>query len=117
VQIKTVKDLGAALKAGPYAWPGGYPIFFVTADGGALSFATVWEERKIIARAIADGDDAQWRVVASDVNWEDAELFDDHSGNRIESAYAEDDAEGKPDVVSSDFSKWQTQVRRRGTFG
>jgi hypothetical protein len=30
-----------------------------------------------------------WRVVACDTNWEDASLYCDHSGERIESAYAE----------------------------
>jgi hypothetical protein len=30
-----------------------------------------------------------WRVVACDTNWEDGELYCDHSGERIESAYAE----------------------------
>jgi len=30
-----------------------------------------------------------WRVVACEANWEDAELYCDYSGERIESAYAE----------------------------
>jgi len=36
MKINTVKDFGEALRNGPYAWPGGYPLFFITADGGAL---------------------------------------------------------------------------------
>ena len=39
--IKSVADLKATLRAGGFAWPGGYPLYFVTSDGGALSFATV----------------------------------------------------------------------------
>ena len=34
-------------------------------------------------------DHDQWRIVASDVNWEDASLTCDNCGQRIESAYGE----------------------------
>ena len=89
--IKTVDDLDEALKH-EFAWPGGYPTYFITADGGALSHKTVNEEREQIAEAIEDDDtDSGWRVVALDINWEDPDLHDDHSGERIPSAYAEDD--------------------------
>jgi hypothetical protein len=94
MDINTVADLDEALEHGPYAWPGGYPVYFVTADGGALAFKTVEAEYDTIADAINDDDtNGGWRVVAADVNWEDPELYDDHTGERIESAYAEDDAE------------------------
>lgn len=116
MKIDTINDFGKALRSGPYAWPGGYPIFFLTSDGGALSFASAWMNRKIIARAIADNDHGGWRVVASDVNWEDAELFDDDSGNRIESAYAEDGAKGETDKIPADYEKWRKHVIRKGTF-
>lgn len=112
MRIKTVQDFGEALKNGPYAWPGGYPMFFITEDGGTLSFATAWNERALIARAIVDGYDKQWRVIGADVNWEDPELFDDHSGNRIESAYAEDDAHGKVDSVPPSYHAWAKRRSR-----
>src|SRR5574337_870491 len=105
MKINTVRDFGEALKNGPYAWPGGYPIFFITSDGGALSFATAWNERALIVQAILDNDRrGGWRVVASDVNWEDGSLYDDHSGARIESAYAEDDADpGEPEKTPASY--------------
>lgn len=107
MNIKTVQDFGEALKNGPFTSPGSYPVFFITADGGALSFATAWSERANIARAIIDNDKSGgWRVVAADVNWENAELYDDHSGNRIESAYAEDDAKGEVDPLPASYKKW-----------
>lgn len=92
--IDTVADLDEILEQGPYAWPGGYPLYFVTADGAALSFETVRDEYDEVAEAIT-GDETSggWRVVAVAVNWEDPDLYDDHSGDRIESAYAEDDDE------------------------
>lgn len=92
MEINTVADLDEAISNGPYAWPGGYPVFFITADGGALAFQTVKDEIDEIKEAIEDDDTSGgWRVVAADVNWEDPELYDDHTGDRIESAYAEDD--------------------------
>jgi hypothetical protein len=109
----TIKDFGAALRNGPYAWPGGYPLYFVTADGGALSFATAWEERSNIAEAINKSDNTGgWRVVGMDVNWEDTELYDDHTSERIESAYEEDDAEGEPAKIPESYKKWRERSRQ-----
>lgn len=33
----TIDDLKAHLEADKYAWPGGYPLFFITSDGAARS--------------------------------------------------------------------------------
>lgn len=88
--INTVSDFRKAYRAGPYAWPGGYPVFFVTSDGGALSFKAAKQERRNILEAIAHKQNDGWRVVASEINWEDPDLLCDHTGERIESAYAED---------------------------
>jgi hypothetical protein len=80
-----VRDL-----AEPYAWPGGYPRYFITADGAALSYAAAENERRLIRRAIrTDDNTGGWRVIGCDINWEDADLYCDHTGARIESAYAE----------------------------
>lgn len=112
MKIVTVKDFGEALKQGPYAWPGGYPLYFVTEDGGSLSFATAWNERANIARAIVDNDrSGGWRVIGSEVNWEDPDLIDSHTGERIESAYAEDDAEGEPAKIPASYSAWYRRVK------
>lgn len=39
--ITTGRDLRATLRAGEYAWPGGYRLYFETSDGAALSFDAV----------------------------------------------------------------------------
>jgi hypothetical protein len=91
MKINSAADLDTALESGPYAWPGGYPLFFIAHDGEALSFATVEENREIIADAIAEGDRSDWHVIEMVVNWEDANLYCAHSNERIESAYAEDE--------------------------
>jgi len=35
MRIESISDFRAAIRNGAYAWPGGYPMFFVMADGGA----------------------------------------------------------------------------------
>lgn len=87
-------EFGTALKRGAYAWPGGYPTFFVTSDGAALCFDCAMSEARRITAAIRDGLKDGWCVEAQDVNWEDSSLYCDHCSNRIESAYAEDEAAG-----------------------
>jgi hypothetical protein len=67
-----------------YAWPGGYPLFHLVADGGILcagpQCANGPESR-------ADDAAEDWRVIASDVHWEGEPLHCDHCGRSIESAY------------------------------
>ncbi len=86
----TTQDLKQQLRGGDYAWPGGYPLFFITSDGAALSFEAVRENIRSVFDSMRNGIDDGWRVVGCEANWEDPELFCDHTGKRIESAYAED---------------------------
>ncbi len=88
-KIETPRHFLESLKAGPYAWPGIYPLYFLTSDGEPLSFDAARAEASHVARAIRDGDNSGWRVIALEVNWEDPELFCCHTHKRIESAYAE----------------------------
>jgi hypothetical protein len=69
-----------------YAWPGGYPLFYLTADNGVLCPSCVQDARPDAPDADQTND---WKVVAADVNWEDADLTCDHCSTRIESAYGE----------------------------
>jgi hypothetical protein len=84
--IETVADLKATLRAGPYAWPGGYAIYFVTADGAVLSFAAALAEFRIIAGAIRDGDTrGGWRIVGTGCTADDDDTpVCDHTGLPIE---------------------------------
>lgn len=95
--IKTVFDFNKVLaEQGPYTWPGGYPTYFITSDGAALSWQAVVDNQTLIRDSIisspcgnngycTDGDG--WRVICIDVNWEDDDLYCEHIGNKIESAY------------------------------
>lgn len=86
MRIETVSDFRQALRYGPWAWPGGYPIYFVTSDGEALSFEAAKAERRNIAWSIGTNQNDGWRVIASDINWE-GEITCAHTGKPIEAAY------------------------------
>lgn len=78
-------------KAQAYDWPGGYPIYYITHDGAAFCPDCMTKERKQIAESIEENANDGWRVVASDINYEDASLYCGNCNKRIESAYAEDE--------------------------
>jgi hypothetical protein len=81
-----IKDL----EAGAYAFPGGYPRFFITHDGEGLSFESATQNRKLIVDAITDEDKSSgWYVIGCDINWEDQHLRCAHSNKPIESAYGD----------------------------
>jgi hypothetical protein len=99
--IKTPADFGRALRQ-PYAWPGGYPTYFVCVDGASLCHRCAKDNGGMITQAVRSQLTEEWLVVGQEVNWENASLYCDCCGDRIESAYAEDEAEairsGKRDV-------------------
>ena len=89
MQINTIHDFRRAMRNGAYAWPGGYPLYFVTSDGAALSFDAAKQNRRYILQAIAHRNDRTWRIVGVDINWEDDTLYCDDTGARIPSAYGD----------------------------
>lgn len=94
IRIKDAADFYRALIAGPYAWPGGYPIYFVMGDCESLSFTAARAETKRILDGMRDGD-TEWTPIATEINYEDGDLICCHTGQRIESAYAEPEEESK----------------------
>lgn len=87
--LDSVNKLKAALRAGHYTGLGGYPLYFITSDGAALSFESVLQNFKSVIDSIKKRINDGWRVVAMDVNYEDAELTCDHSGKKIGAAYVD----------------------------
>jgi hypothetical protein len=81
----------------PYAWPGGYPRYFITSDGEALSYKAAREEARQIRDAIESNSKNGWCVVGCDVNWEDQELTCAHTDERIECAYPPDEKPEHPE--------------------
>ena len=62
-----------------YAWPGGYPMFYVNNHNDVLC-----------PDCANKTDEFDEELVNYDANWEDPSLYCDHCSKRIESAYAED---------------------------
>lgn len=89
MKINNTTELKNALRAGPYAWPGGYPVYFVADDGEALSFNAVRENYKLVLRAVREQATNGWSVIGVDINYEEQDLTCAHTGERIESAYGE----------------------------
>ncbi len=88
--IDTCSQLKACLRAGASTDLGGYPLYFLTSDGGALSFESVRENLRQVLWSIQTRDNSGWRVVACDINYEDSDLYCDHSGKLIAAAYSDD---------------------------
>ena len=93
MKIRTEKEFNEALESGMYAWPGVYPRYFIVQDGEPLSFEALDKENADRVRDAINnpGSDKEWQVVAVEINWEDPDMYCAHTGNRIESAYAEDE--------------------------
>jgi hypothetical protein len=88
-KIETPADLKATLRAGPYTWPGGYPMYFVMADGEALSFKAAREQLAELLAAFRSCDrHDQWRAVGVEINYEDPDLVCAHTNEPIEAAHA-----------------------------
>lgn len=82
-----------------YAWPGGYPLFYMVGDDD--SFGKLCPEcAQKIADAPGDYSPDQFRYRAVAPNWEDSELYCDQCGERIPCAYGDpDDDEPRPAPV------------------
>lgn len=84
-EIRNNHELKATLRAGQYAWPGGYQMYMVESSGLALSFAGVEEEFK--RRKGADDTFAFPLIVC--INYEETELYCDITGGLIPATYTE----------------------------
>jgi hypothetical protein len=109
--IKTPEQFDLHLSAGQWAWPGGYPKYFICQDGEALSFKAAQENATLIREAIATQDRSGWHVIAIEINYEDPDLRCAHSGERIESAYAEDAAAaGRTLEQQLEYERWKRHM-------
>lgn len=82
--ITTGRQLRATLRAGEYAWPGGYAVYFITSDGAVLSFEAVRAELRSVLDSIRNKSNDGWRVIACDTTANtDETLYCDHTGKEI----------------------------------
>lgn len=74
-----------------FAWPGGYPLVYVFADGGTCCADCANENIDDIDADMRGGrrwnSHGGWALGAVDVHWEGEPEVCDHCGKEIESAY------------------------------
>ena len=93
MSIDKLRDSDGKLPA--YAWPGGYPIIYVTDDGAVLCPDCANRENGSLASTGPEERGTGWFLDGCDVHWEGAAELCNHCGAEIESAY------GEPDTPSS----------------
>ena len=92
MEIKTTIDLAKAYRIGPWAWPGGYPLYPIFSDGEMGCWKCFKENHRNIADAVRDPSDATgFRVVALDIHWEGEDSCCGHCSARLPSAYGEEE--------------------------
>lgn len=72
----------------PYAWPGGYEIAYIAADGGLLCHQCANSEIDLTSDPDAEDD---WRIVASEINYESTDMYCAHCDRQIKPAYGDPD--------------------------
>jgi len=90
--LETVKQ---AIRAG-YAWPGGYRLNIVMADGELLCTACARENYRLISCATRHGCRDGWAAVGADVHWEGAPYYCAHCNTILESEYGNPEEETAP---------------------
>ena len=90
MEIDSINDLKNVLRNGPYAWPGGYPMYFITKDNSVLSFAAVYKEIRQVFKAMKyKGSDIWWEIDSVCINYEETDMYCEHTGIQIPCAYSE----------------------------
>lgn len=86
LEVAGYEDVKLVRKEWPsYAWPGGYPLYYMTADGGCLCVECANQNTQTFDKHA----EKDWQIVAMDVNYEDHDLYCDHCNEQIESAYGD----------------------------
>ena len=70
-----------------FAWPGGYPLFYLFAADSMICCPACANAHITDIDADRAHTHGQWTLAGHDVNWEDTSLICDHCGKAIESAY------------------------------
>ena len=90
MKINNTKELKDALRAGPYAWPGGYPTYFIAADCEPLCHDCVKNNfKQVIYETYRPRQGDMFRVVGQEINYEDTDLHCAHCEKQIEASYGE----------------------------
>jgi hypothetical protein len=91
-RITNVAELKATLRAGPYTFPGCYPLYFIAHDGQPVSFEGVRKNLRTVMEAMCSKNpDWSWVIVGCEINYEDSDMVCAFTCKRIPSAYGEDE--------------------------
>lgn len=85
--IDNSRELRATIRNGAYAWPGGYPLVFLTADGDCVSFNGAEAQYRQCANDMRNY--PRYRIVGCFIHLEGSPIECAWSGEQIESAYGE----------------------------
>lgn len=99
-RISNARELCATLRAGPYAWPGGYPIVLITSDGEMASPAALLKDRGALYVAIWDiraGNHG--RIIGAEIYEEGPIVQCAYTGAPISSAYGDPEEESTEDTA------------------
>lgn len=101
VSFKPFSAYRAAVRAGSYAWPGGYPLYATVETGDVLCCKCLKKHRRDILESLLSGNVRDgWHFSALDTHMEGPSIACDHCGADIESAYGEpDEADTAPNAV------------------
>ena len=81
-------DLKQFVRSNGFAWPGGYPMFLLMADGETIDAQSARENYRLIRNAMRSNDRrSDWMPAAVDIHYEGDPMICAHSGRSIESAY------------------------------
>ena len=78
-------DLKQFIRSGGFAWPGGYQMALLMADGEVIDAQAARENYRLIRRETGK----DWTPVDVFIHWEGDSLYCAHSGREIPSAYGE----------------------------
>jgi len=73
----------------PHAFPGGYPVYVIMADGALLCGNCARAEYRQIVRATKGGFRDGWKALGAQVYWEGPAIQCAHCSKPLESAYGD----------------------------
>jgi hypothetical protein len=86
--IRTGLQLRQTLRAGPYAWPGGYPVVLTTSDGEMVHPGALTKDKGALYRALYDiRTKVSGRIVGADIYYEGDDVQCAYTNETISSAY------------------------------
>ena len=77
----------------PYAWPGGYPVYTVCADGELLCCDCARKNYRQIVKDTTDGTHDSFECIGAQIYWEGQTEYCSNCNKELESAYGNPDNE------------------------